>query len=163
MSPDALERHLESCDPDRRDFLKSLILGTAYAAPLVTSFGMGSLGAAPADASVGSSLSNLCVAASNLNTDVVINKASARATAGEPLSYFIEVFNCGPNLATDVVIEDTLPAGTFFASSSQLEGDKTFIITEPAVGSEGGVWRAIAKGMAVGASARFEIIVDVAP
>ncbi|MEO1086331.1 MAG: hypothetical protein AAFY88_19010, partial [Acidobacteriota bacterium] len=53
MSPEELESHLTSCDPDRRDFLKSLILGTAYAAPIVTSFGMGGLGVAPAEASVG--------------------------------------------------------------------------------------------------------------
>ena len=164
MSPDELERHLESCSPDRRDFLKSLILGTAYATPLVTSFGMGGLGAAPADVSLGDSLSNLCNLAGNVDADVVINKVSspARAIAGAPLTYFIEVYNCGPGTASNIVVEDTLPMGTFFVSSQQLEGD-TFLITEPAVDSEGGLWRAIAKGMPVGASARFEIVTRVAP
>ncbi|MEM6795354.1 MAG: DUF11 domain-containing protein [Acidobacteriota bacterium] len=162
MSPDELERHLESCDPDRRDFLKSLILGTAYAAPLVTSFGMGGLGAAPADASVGTSLANLCdPMPANVTANVVINKSSTRAFAGQQMSYFIEVFNCGPNAAIQVEVQDTLPAGITFVSSSQLEGDVTFNITEPAVGSEGGEWRAVAKGLAVGFSARFQIIMQV--
>ncbi|MEO1369128.1 MAG: DUF11 domain-containing protein [Acidobacteriota bacterium] len=166
MSPEELESHLDTCDPDRRDFLKSLILGTAYAAPLVTSFGMGGLGVAPAEATVGGSLANLCdPLPSNIGADVVINKVSSpkRATAGEPLSYFIEVYNCGPDPAISVVVTDTLPLGTFFVSSSQVEGDVTFAITDPPVDSEGAEWRAIAKGLAVGGSARFEIIVRVAP
>ena len=164
MSPEELEHHLDSCDPDRRDFLKTLILGTAYAAPIVTSFGMGGLGVAPADASLGDSLSNLCNGLpSNMGADVVINKFSGRAVAGELLSFFIEVYNCGPDPAITVEVTDTLPMGTFFVESSQLEGDNTFAITDPPVDSEGEEWRAIVKGMAVGASARFEIVVRVAP
>ncbi|MEM1180517.1 MAG: DUF11 domain-containing protein [Acidobacteriota bacterium] len=164
MSPDELERHLESCDPDRRDFLKSLILGTAYAAPIVTSFGMGGLGVAPAEASIGDSLSNLCEPMpSNMGADVVINKVSTQAIAGAQMSYFIEVYNCGPENASSIVVEDTLPIGTFFVSSSQVEGSFSFNITEPPVDSEGGLWRAVAKGLPVGESARFEIVLRVAP
>ncbi|MCG8458028.1 MAG: hypothetical protein MI919_17260, partial [Holophagales bacterium] len=40
MSRVDLDTLLESLDPSRRTFLKSLILGTAYTAPMVTSFGM---------------------------------------------------------------------------------------------------------------------------
>lgn len=164
MSPDELESQLEACAPDRRDFLKSLILGTAYTAPIVTSFGMGGLGVAPADASVGASLSNLCdPLASNVGADVVINKVSTPAIPGTDLTYLIEVYNCGPENASGVVVTDTLPTGAFFVSSRQLEGDKTFIITEPPVDSEGGEWRAIVKGLSVGSSARFEIILRLAP
>ena len=171
MPPDELEAHLETCDPDRRDFLKSLILGTVYAAPLVTSFGMGGLGA-PAEAFIGDSLSNLCMpgnlggAPGNLGgADVVINKVAspAMAIAGAPLTYLIEVYNCGPDPATGVVVTDTLPLGTSFVESRQLEGSVSFVITDPPVGSEGQEWRATAAGLAVGDSARFEVIVQVAP
>ncbi|MEM6793873.1 MAG: DUF11 domain-containing protein [Acidobacteriota bacterium] len=99
------------------------------------------------------------------SADVVINKVSSprRATAGALLSYFIEVYNCGPDPAPGVDVTDSLPSGTFFVSSSQVEGVSKFIISNPPVGSEGGDWSATLDEMAVGESARFEIIVRVAP
>lgn len=170
MSPIELERRLEQCDPTRREFLKALILGTAYATPIVASFGMDGLGVAPASASSNIGMSNLCEGLvsnlmSNIPTDVIISKTASPdpVRAGELLTYTIEVYNCGPAMATNVVVADQMPSGTLYVSSSQTFGSPSFNLIEPEVGEDGGLWQASANEMFVGATACFEVVVRVAP
>lgn len=81
MSEVELDQLLEKCEPSRREFLKSLILGTAYAAPLVTSFGMVGLGGSPASAASNLGLSNLCEGLPAnmmaMETDVIVRTSAS--------------------------------------------------------------------------------------
>ena len=56
------------------------------------------------------------IIAINPNTDVAVSKTATPnpAIAGELLTYNITVQNLGPGPATNVVVKDTLPAGTTF-------------------------------------------------
>jgi hypothetical protein len=40
MADDKLDRILEQVDPEKRDFLKKVIVGTAFVVPIVASFSM---------------------------------------------------------------------------------------------------------------------------
>lgn len=102
MSKVDLDRLVESLDPSRRSFLKSLIVGTAYTAPMMTSFGMTGNpegGAAPVP------LSYLCSNVGSFDpdflssSDVVINKTASPDLVGpgEQLTFTLEVYNCGPS------------------------------------------------------------------
>lgn len=165
MSPIDLERHLEKLDPSRRDFLRVLVLGTAYATPLVTSFSMDGLGleSAAAQAICGPNTgSNL---GSN-TADLAITKTASPdpAVAGADLTYTLTVANCGPiGDAPDVMVSDPLPTGATFQSSRQVSGATTFTITEPAVGSTGMTWSAQAALFPSGETAVFEIVLRVNP
>ena len=165
MSPVELERHLERCEPSRREFLKTLILGTAYAAPIVTSFGMDGLGLDPAGAS--GFIGNQLCGEGNLTPDVVIAKSASPepVVAGALLTYTIEVYNCSPDAADNVVVADQLPLGTTYVSSSQTVGAKTvpFLLTEPGVGTEGGLWQASISSLPSYETACFEVVVQVDP
>ncbi len=168
MSEEELDQLLERCERSRREFLKSLILGTAYAAPLVTSFGMVGLGGSPAGAASNLGLSNLCEGLTGnilaMETDVIVRKTASPdpVPAGGTLTYTVEAYNCGPEIANNVVIADQLPAGTFFVSSSQTLGP-AFALTEPTVGAGAGYWEATAASLHVGQTVCFEIVVTVAP
>jgi hypothetical protein len=48
MSDDTLDDVLGDADPEKRDFLKKLVVGTAFAVPTVTSFSVGDLSLANA-------------------------------------------------------------------------------------------------------------------
>ncbi|MFC1925042.1 hypothetical protein ACFLXA_06745, partial [Chloroflexota bacterium] len=48
----------------------------------------------------------------------IIKTAASDVTAGNSLTYTLEVFNRGPSTATDVVVEDWLPAGVVINSIS---------------------------------------------
>jgi uncharacterized repeat protein (TIGR01451 family) len=162
MSPIDLDRLFESFQPDRREFLRSLILGTAYATPLVASFSMDGL-VAPAGAQAG----NLC-AGSNVGSntaDLAITKTASPepVVAGEQLTYALTVANCGPADADDVLVEDQLPPGATFVSAAQTSGATTFSLTTPAVGEEAGVFQATAASMPEGDVAVFVIVVQVNP
>ena len=43
MGDDKLDRILKHADPDKREFLKKVIVGTAFVAPIVASFSMDTL------------------------------------------------------------------------------------------------------------------------
>ena len=165
MAPTELERLLADCHPDRRDFLKTLVLGTAYAVPVITSFSMEGFGLASADAQA-----PLCgnIFPSNLGVaDVTVSKeASADSVApGEKLTYTITVFNCGPDQATDVYVEDTGEEYLTYVSSRRVSTDPTTftIISEPHPGASmatpGEIWTAYAPTMEVGETVVFEIVV----
>jgi len=54
------------------------------------------------------------------DADLSVSKSDAPdpAVAGEPLTYTLDVDNNGPDIALDVVVTDTLPAGVSFVSGS---------------------------------------------
>lgn len=57
--------------------------------------------------------SSVEVVVSDASTDLAIDKsAPATADAGEFITYTLDITNNGPNAATGVLVEDTLPAGT---------------------------------------------------
>lgn len=171
MSSVDIDKLLESLDPSRRSFLKSLILGTAYTTPMVTSFGMEeNLEGSPAPAPLSALCSNLGSFDPNFlgTADVVINKTSSPDLVGpgEQLTFTLEVFNCGPDHADIVVVTDQLPLGARFVSSTGVNdtATNTFDITEPAVGSEGGEWVATAQDSLLSNDvAIFEIVVEILP
>ncbi len=168
MPDSELDQLLENCEPSRREFLKSLILGTAYAAPLVTSFGMMGLGGSPASAASNMALANLCEGLpGNMmanETDVIVRTTASPSPvpAGGTLTYTVEAYNCGPEVATNVVIADQLPSGTQFVSSSQTFGPP-FALNEPSVGADAGLWEASAASLSIGEAVCFEIVVTVTP
>jgi hypothetical protein len=44
MADEKLDRVLDEVDPDKREFLKKVLVGTAFTAPIVASFSMDALG-----------------------------------------------------------------------------------------------------------------------
>jgi uncharacterized repeat protein (TIGR01451 family) len=77
--------------------------------------------------------------------------------AGGSLTYTITVNNAGPDTATNVTMNDTLPAGTTFVSVAAPAG---WTCTTPAVGATGLV-SCTNPGMVIG-NAAFTLVVDVA-
>lgn len=51
-SADNIDEVIADVDPDRRKFLRSLIVGSAYSVPVVSSFSMSGLTATPVTAQV---------------------------------------------------------------------------------------------------------------
>ena len=51
-TPDPVEEVIEHVGPDRRMFVRRMIIGTAFAAPIVSSFGMNSLSMGVAGAGI---------------------------------------------------------------------------------------------------------------
>jgi uncharacterized repeat protein (TIGR01451 family) len=80
--------------------------------------------------------------------------------AGNDLTYTIEVTNSGPEQADFVVLSDAVPAGTTFVSATQTSGP-AFTLTSPATGGTG-TFKATRSTLAVGATARFTMVVRVA-
>lgn len=160
MSPIDLDRLLARFVPDRRSFLKTLVLGTAYATPIVASFSMDGLGVDAAAAQA----SNLCSNMVSNTADLVITKTASPepVTAGTDLTYTLTVYNCGPATADSVSFVDFLPGGATFVSATQVSGPSFMLITPP-VGAEGGEVRGTATTMAQGAEAVFSIVVKVNP
>src|SRR5690242_13354886 len=118
-APEDQRQILERFDPDRRQFLKKILL-SAYAAPFVASFAMKGLGMGEASAQ-----SNLCftsnVTVPNTSADLIVSKTASPdpVVAGSNVTYTIRVENCGPATAINVSVSDPLPAGTTFVSASQ--------------------------------------------
>jgi len=166
MAPKDLDRLLDDCHPDRRSFLKSLLLGTAYAVPVITSFSMDGFGLDAAGAQ-----SELCgnILPSNLGfmpADVTVSKQgnTDSVAPGEQLTYTITVHNCGPSKAIDVEVEDAGEEFLTYVSSRQISPDPaTFtIVSQPPTGApmSGPVtWKATALTMSPGETAVFEIVV----
>ena len=67
----------------------------------------------------GSATNSRTITAVNLSADLVTTKTGpANAAAGGQLSYHVLTRNEGPDLATNVLITDSLPAGALFVSAS---------------------------------------------
>jgi uncharacterized repeat protein (TIGR01451 family) len=80
-------------------------------------------------------------------------------TAGENITYTIVAANAGPSDAQNVTVSDAIPANTTFVSFSQTSGPP-FTLTTPPAGGTGAV-TATAATFAAGASATFELVVNV--
>jgi uncharacterized repeat protein (TIGR01451 family) len=160
MAPDDPRPMLDRLDPDRRQFLKKILL-TAYVAPFVASFGMKGLGLGEAVAQ-----SNLCTSSNvtvpNTSADLIISKTGTPnpVVAGTNLTYSIRVENCGPSPAINVSVSDPIPAGTTFVSASQTNGP-AFSLSTPSVGSSGGTFTATRASLETGEVAIFQLIVHV--
>ncbi len=157
--PDDSEQILNRLDPDRRQFLKKLLVA-AYVAPFVASFGMKGLGLGEAVAQ-----SNMCFSSNatipNTSADLLITATGMPdpVVAGSTITYSLRVENCGPVNAVNVSVNDPIPAGTTFVSASQTSGP-AFTLSLPAVGGTG-TFTATAAGMNVGDVATFQIVVHV--
>ena len=161
LVPDNPEGILERFDPDRRQFLKKLLI-TAYVAPFVASFGMKGLGLGEAVAQ-----SNLCfssnVTVPNTSADLIITSSGMPdpVMAGSNITYSLRVENCGPAIAVNVSVSDPVPAGTTFVSASQTSGP-AFVLSPPPPGGTG-TFSATIASMNVGDVATFQIVVHVTP
>jgi uncharacterized repeat protein (TIGR01451 family) len=80
--------------------------------------------------------------------------------AGNNITYTIEVSNAGPTQAQSVQLSDAVPVGTTFVSASQTSGP-TFTLTSPPAGGTG-TFTATRATLAVGATAKFTMVVHVA-
>src|SRR5204862_222638 len=97
-------------------------------------------------------------ASAPLSADLSVSKsAAATVTSGNPLTYTITVGNAGPNAAATATLDDTLPAGTTFASLASAAG---WTCTTPAVAAP---TRRSSDLPSVAASASdvFTLVVDV--
>jgi uncharacterized repeat protein (TIGR01451 family) len=161
QAPENPQRILDRLDPDRRQFLKKILL-TAYVAPFVASFGMKGLGLGEAVAQ-----SNVCftsnVTVPNSSADLIISKTATPdpVVAGSNLNYSIRVQNCGPATAVNVSVSDPVPAGTTFVSASQTSGP-SFSLSLPPVGGTG-TFTATLASMNAGDVAIFQLAVHVTP
>jgi uncharacterized repeat protein (TIGR01451 family) len=82
-------------------------------------------------------------------------------TAGNTITYTINVSNLGPNDAQTVALSDVIPANTTFVSDTQTSGP-TFTFNNPAVGGTGTISGTI-NLLASEASASFTVVVLVSP
>jgi uncharacterized repeat protein (TIGR01451 family) len=163
MSPIDLDRLLDRFNPNRRDFMRTLVLGTAYAAPMIASFSMDGL-TNPAAAGG----SNLCLTAPNLGsnlTDLAIGKTASPSpvVAGSDLTYTVTVENCGSVKAFNVAWQDDLPTNAAFVSATQTSVGTSFTLVKPAVGAHGGTVLGSAPSMNPFEVSTFQIVVTVDP
>ncbi len=161
MAPEEVGRILERFDPDRREFLKKILIGSAYAVPIVASFSMDGLTIREAVAQGNLACAN--VTAGNTDADLVISKSgpTGPVAANTDISYTVLVQNCGPAAAANVSVSDPVPAGTTFVSAVQQNGP-AFTLSTPPVGGTGTVTATIASFPA-GGFATFQIVVHVTP
>jgi len=161
MAPEEVGRILDRFDPERRELLKKILLGSAYAVPLIASFSMDGLTIREAVAQGNLVCAN--VSASNTDSDLVISKSAPAGPvlAGSDITYTVIVQNCGPAPAINVSMTDPVPAGTTFVSAAQLNGP-IFVLSTPPVGGTGTVTATIAS-LAAGNSAAFQIVLHVTP
>ena len=161
MAPEDQQRILDRLEGGRRDFLKKLML-TAYAAPLVASFGMKGLGMGEAMAQ-----SNVCsnIVVPNDTADLIIFKSASPnpAQPGGNITYSISVQNCGPSVATNVSVTDAIPVGTTFVSFNQTSGPTFTVVTAPAVGGTAPPVSLSLASMNSGDVATFQLVVKVNP
>jgi uncharacterized repeat protein (TIGR01451 family) len=97
----------------------------------------------------------------NPSADLSAVKFSEGATvsAGSNTTFFISVFNNGPDAAVNAVLDDPLPGNTTFFSITQTSGP-TFTCTSPNIGSAGTVNCTIAS-LPRDSNAQFELTVQV--
>jgi uncharacterized repeat protein (TIGR01451 family) len=94
------------------------------------------------------------VAAAPGSADLALLKSASPdpVATGQDLTYTLTVFNGGPSVARDVVVTDTLPAGTVFKSCSAPDGDCS---------GQGNVRTVTFPSIPAGASATATIVVTV--
>src|ERR1700749_1741252 len=94
--------------------------------------------------------------------DLAVNKSGSPDTvaADADLTYTIEVTNVGPDADDGAALDDTLPAGTTFASLSAPAG---WSCTTPDVGDAGSVNCTRDAALAVGVTQTFTLVVHVSP
>ena len=104
---------------------------------------------------------NAVVSTVTASPNIVVTKTSADMTGGAPLRpgdqlrYEIVFTNTGDMNATDMVLTDTIPANTTFASPGPVPGGGTLVSTSPVLRIEG-------IDLAAGASASFVFRVNLA-
>lgn len=93
------------------------------------------------------------------NTDLSVTKSGpGSVNAASDATYVITVANAGPDLATNVALNDSLPSGTTFVSLVQDTGPSASCAT-PGVGTNGTVSCSFAT-LASGASAQFTLVLN---
>jgi uncharacterized repeat protein (TIGR01451 family) len=158
MAPDLSQRPVDGLPPDRRQFLARLLLGAAYAAPIVASFSLDGLLVEPARAQASNLCANtgaVCGKPAIANVAINVTASPQTAASGDTITYTVTAINCGPCTATNVSFLQIIPQGTGFLSATQLTGP-TFTLSKPTVGFPGRVTGGIGS-LAAGVSATFEI------
>jgi len=163
MSPIELDRLLQRFAPDRREFMRTLLLGTAYAAPIIASFSMDSIGSPAMAASPNCQVIFEPALAPNTTDVAVAKSASGPAIAGTDLTYDLAVRNCSATPARNVSWQDVLPPNVTFVSATQTAGTAIFTLTKPAVGSRGGTLSGQVTAMPGNDFAHFDLVVRVDP
>jgi uncharacterized repeat protein (TIGR01451 family) len=95
------------------------------------------------------------------SADLSVTKSDAPdpVTQGGNITYTIVLSSAGPSAAQNVALSDVIPANTTFVSFTQTSGP-AFTLTTPPAGGTGTV-TATAATFAAGASATFELVVNV--
>lgn len=98
---------------------------------------------------------------SNGTADLSVMKSTPTTTAapGDTVTYTISVTNNGPNPASDIIVNDALPASLLFQSITPAAG---FTCTTPAVGSTGTI-TCLGGPLANGATANFTLVTTISP
>ncbi len=159
MAPDVKPQRFDALAPDRRQFLSRLLLGAAYAAPIVASFSLDGLLVVPARAQASNLCANtgtLCGKTAVADVAVGVTASPQTASPGDTITYTVTVTNCGPCAATNVNFDQKVPVGTAFVSATQLSGPPVTDLSTPPVGFAGTVAGAF-DSLAAGASATFAI------
>jgi uncharacterized repeat protein (TIGR01451 family) len=110
------------------------------------------------DSNAGNNSSTFVTAVTPIADMQVVKSGPATVVAGQTISYSITVTNGGPSTAANVVVGDTLPPSTTFASLTQTG----FICTTPAPGAPGSISCTMAS-MASGASSTLTLVLNVLP
>jgi uncharacterized repeat protein (TIGR01451 family) len=109
------------------------------------------------------STNNSATATTSVNTsaDLAVTKTDSPdpVTAGNNITYTINVTNNGPSDAQSVTLSDTVPTNTTFVSNSGASG---WTCTDPSVGGSGTI-SCNRASFANGASATFTVVVKVDP
>jgi len=98
---------------------------------------------------------------SNGTADLSVVKSTQTTTAapGDTVTYTIAVTNNGPNPASDIIVNDALPASLLFQSITPAA---SFTCTTPAVGATGTI-TCLGGPLANGATATFTLVTTIAP
>ena len=95
------------------------------------------------------------------SSDLEITKSGpASITAGNQLSYTIDIVNNGPSDATNVTLADILPSSTSFVSIDQ-SGTLFDLVSLPSVSGPGGNFLAQIGTFALNQATTFSLVVDV--
>ena len=100
----------------------------------------------------------LVVSSANL---AIVKTGPGTATAGQTITYTIGLTNNGPDIATNVLLHDSLPNGTTFQSLTQNTGP-TFTCLTPTAGNPGDVDCSITT-FNNAAQANFTLVLNIEP
>jgi uncharacterized repeat protein (TIGR01451 family) len=104
----------------------------------------------------GTAIANFTISSPLPSADMAVTASGpSSVTAGTNATYTITITNNGPNAASGVVLNDTLPAGSSFVSMTQTAGSDSFSLTQ-----SGGTATETASGsIASGSSDTFSLVV----